>query len=26
MVNKSYQKRCKKCKSDEIKKDWFMRW
>lgn len=26
MVNKSYQKRCKKCKSEEIKKDWFMRW
>ena len=26
MLNKSYQKRCKKCKSDEIKKDWFMRW
>jgi len=26
MINKSYQKRCKKCKSEEIKKDWFMRW
>ena len=26
MVNKSYQKQCKKCKSKEIKKDWFMRW
>ena len=26
MVNKSYQKICKKCKSEEIKKDWFMRW
>lgn len=26
MTNKSYQKRCKKCKSEEIKKDWFMRW
>jgi len=26
MANKSYQKRCKKCKSEEIKKDWFMRW
>lgn len=26
MVNKSYQKRCKKCESEEIKKDWFMRW
>lgn len=25
MVNKSYQKICKKCKSEEIKKDWFMR-
>jgi len=25
-VNKSYQKRCKKCKSDKIKKDWFKRW
>ncbi len=26
MANKSYQKRCKKCWSIEIKKDWFMRW
>ena len=26
MINKSYQKRCKKCKSEEIKKDWFKRW
>ena len=26
MANKSYQKKCKKCKSDEIKKDWFKRW
>ena len=26
MVNKSYQKRCKKCCWAEIKKDWFMRW
>lgn len=26
MTNKSYQKQCKKCKSKEIKKDWFMRW
>lgn len=26
MINKSYQKRCKKCKSPEIKKDWFKRW
>ena len=26
MVNKSYQKRYKKCKSDEIKKDLFKRW
>lgn len=26
MINKSYQKRCKKCSSEEIKKDWKMRW
>ena len=26
MANKSYQKICKKCKSVEIKKDWYMRW
>ena len=26
MVNKSYIKRCRKCRSIEIKKDWFMRW
>lgn len=26
MANKSYQKRCKKCRSEEIKRDWFMRW
>lgn len=26
MLNKSYKKICKKCKSREIKKDWFKRW
>ena len=26
MANKSYQKICKKCSSEEIKKDWFKRW
>lgn len=26
MANKSYQKTCKKCNSELIKKDWFMRW
>jgi len=25
-VNKSYTKKCKKCKSESIKKDWFKRW
>jgi len=25
-MNKSYKKICKKCKSKEIKKDWFKRW
>ena len=26
MINKSYKKVCKKCKSETLKKDWFMRW
>lgn len=26
MVNKSYTKKCKKCNSKELKKDWFKRW
>ena len=26
MLNKSYSKKCKKCNSVEIKKDWFKRW
>ena len=26
MLNKNSYKICKKCKSKEIKKDWFMRW
>jgi len=26
MWNKSYKKICKKCKSEALKKDWFMRW